>query len=154
MSDLRIVLTQGCWETSQIPWVAELGDMAEWGSASVDSVTGRKQLKHFPREWVQWNLLSLNGALSLLLVVLKLIRDACFFLGPYRMCRLDSSLFIVLTQVLPCLPIVLMRSLVSMCVKLVFSVAEPLKVIGGESRRVVFFFFFVLQWWHCTKGSE
>lgn len=42
----------------------------------------------------------------------------------------------------------------SMCVKLVFSVAEPLKVIGGESRRVVFFFFFVLQWWHCTKGSE
>lgn len=29
MSDLRIVLTQGCWETSQIPWVAELGDMAE-----------------------------------------------------------------------------------------------------------------------------
>lgn len=47
------------------------------------------------------------------------------------MCRLDSSLFTVLTQVLPCLPMALMKNLVSVCVKLVFSVAEPLKVIGG-----------------------
>lgn len=83
------------------------------------------------------NLLSLNDALSLLLVILKLIRDACFFLGPYRMCRLDSSLFIALTQVLPCLPMALMKNLVRMCVKLVFSVAEPLKIIFGESRKVV-----------------
>lgn len=71
------------------------------------------------------------------MVVLKLIRDACFFPGPYRMCRLDSSLFIALTQVLPCLPMALMKNLVSMCVKLVFSVGEPLKVVGEESRRVV-----------------
>lgn len=100
------------------------------------------------------NLLSFNDALSLFLVVLKLIRDACFFLGPYRMCRLDSSLFIALTQVLPCLPMALMKNLVSVCVKLVFSVAEPLKVYWWGEQEGGFGYLFVLQWCHCIKGSE
>lgn len=100
------------------------------------------------------NLLSINDALSLLLVFLKLIKDAYFFLGPYRMCRLDSSLFIALTQVLPCLPIALMKNLVSMCVKLVFSVAEPLKGYFWGEQEGGFGYLFVLQWCNCIKGSK
>lgn len=48
----------------------------------------------------------------------KLIRDASFFLFDifsehYKMCRLDSSLSIVLTWVHLCLPMALMKNLVS-----------------------------------------
>lgn len=81
----------------------------------------------------------------LFLVIPKLIRDASFlfiylfyFSGPYRMCRLDSSLSIVLIWVHLCLPMALMKNLVSVFVWSIFSIAEFLKVViswqkGGEA---------------------
>lgn len=80
------------------------------------------------------------------------------------MCRLDSSLSIVLIWVHLCLPMALMKNLVSVFVWSIFSIAEFLKVViswqkggwGGRRSGLVGLW----QLWvslherHCIKGSQ
>jgi len=47
-----------------------------------------------------------------------------------------------------------MKNLVSICVKSVLSVAEPLRVVAGGKQDGSFGCLFVTEWLHCIKGSE
>lgn len=84
-----------CWETSlEYPgcqnWVTQLSEdqFPLLLSQTEDTKGYSKGISSVKRNLLRFRLL---------LVIHKLIRDAWFFSGPYRMCRLDSSLFIALT---------------------------------------------------------
>lgn len=106
-------------------WVIELnGDQLLLLSSQVENTNAYSKGVSSLKSFLTFRLLS---------VISKLIRGASFvffyFSGPYRMCRLDSSLSIVLIWVHLCLPMALMKNLVSVFVWSIFSIAEFLKVV-------------------------
>lgn len=141
-SDLRVLLVCKSWEAPLTcsecqNWVIELnGDQLLLLSSQVENTNAYSKEVSSIKSFLTFRLF---------LVIPKLIRDASFlfiylfyFSGPYRMCRLDSSLSIVLIWVHLCLPMALMKNLVSVFVWSIFSIAEFLKVViswqkGGEA---------------------